>query len=76
KANQAVDHLDSIGDRFPLGRHSILVSDPTLGYFLLYDSLKLTEPRCILNNRVCAGFHQKHKSNPMGLQVATYPLIH
>ncbi|CAN0904227.1 Putative ribonuclease H protein At1g65750, partial [Linum grandiflorum] len=50
EANQAADHLASIGDRFPLGRHSISVSDPTLGYFLLYDSLGLTEPRRILNN--------------------------
>ncbi|CAN0919129.1 Putative ribonuclease H protein At1g65750, partial [Linum grandiflorum] len=49
EANQAVDHLASIGDNFPFGRHSIPILDPTLGHFLLYDSLGLTEPRHILN---------------------------
>ncbi|CAN0880875.1 Putative ribonuclease H protein At1g65750 [Linum grandiflorum] len=49
EANQAADHLASIGDKFPFGRHAIPISDPTLGHFLLYDSLGLTAPRYILN---------------------------
>ncbi|CAN0854632.1 hypothetical protein LINGRAHAP2_LOCUS5959 [Linum grandiflorum] len=42
--------LLNIGGGFPLGRHSISMSDPTFGYFLFYDSLGLTEPRRITNN--------------------------
>ncbi|CAN1128563.1 Putative ribonuclease H protein At1g65750 [Linum perenne] len=50
EGNRAADHLASIGYDYPVGSHSISISDCNLGYFLRYDSIKITEQRSILIN--------------------------
>ncbi|CAN1294441.1 Putative ribonuclease H protein At1g65750 [Linum perenne] len=50
EGNRAADHLASIGYDYPVGTHSISISDCNLGYFLRYDSIKITEQRSILIN--------------------------
>ncbi|CAN1752800.1 Putative ribonuclease H protein At1g65750, partial [Linum perenne] len=50
EGNRAADYLASIGYDYPLGSHSVSISDCRLGYFLRYDCLGITEQRSILIN--------------------------
>ncbi|CAN1138870.1 Putative ribonuclease H protein At1g65750 [Linum perenne] len=50
EGNRAADYLASIGYDYPLGTHSISISECRLGYFLRYDCLGITEQRSILIN--------------------------
>ncbi|CAN1149044.1 Putative ribonuclease H protein At1g65750 [Linum perenne] len=50
EGNHAADFLAGIGHGYPLGRSSIPISDPSLGYFLRYDCMRISETRSIILN--------------------------
>ncbi|CAN1131087.1 Putative ribonuclease H protein At1g65750 [Linum perenne] len=50
EGNRAADHLASIGYGYPVGSHTVSISDCNLGHFLRYDCLGITEQRSVLIN--------------------------
>ncbi|CAN1192283.1 hypothetical protein LINPERHAP2_LOCUS41473 [Linum perenne] len=50
EGNHAADFLPSTGYDYPLGSHTISISDSKLVYFLRYDCMGISEPRTILIN--------------------------
>ncbi|CAN1148547.1 Putative ribonuclease H protein At1g65750 [Linum perenne] len=50
EGNHAADFLAGIGHGYPLGYSSFPISDPSLGYFLRYDCMRISEPRSIILN--------------------------
>ncbi|CAN1800931.1 Putative ribonuclease H protein At1g65750 [Linum perenne] len=50
EGNHADDFLASTGYDYPLGSHTISISDSKLVYFLHYDCMGISEPRTILIN--------------------------
>ncbi|CAN1147309.1 Putative ribonuclease H protein At1g65750 [Linum perenne] len=50
EGNHAADFLAGIGHSYPLGVSDIAITNASLGYFLRYDCMGVSEPRTILLN--------------------------
>ncbi|CAN1166165.1 Putative ribonuclease H protein At1g65750 [Linum perenne] len=50
EGNHAADFLAGIGYGYPLGSHSVVLSDSRLGYFLRLDLFGVGQPRSVLIN--------------------------
>ncbi|CAN1762608.1 Putative ribonuclease H protein At1g65750, partial [Linum perenne] len=50
EGNHASNYLASIGYDYPIGSHTVSISDCNLGYFLRLDLLGIEEPRMVLIN--------------------------